>query len=94
MCYKLELLSEDGYFFLNQCRDIRNNFSSAHPSMARIDDRELINFISRCCKYGITNDYSLQGVNVSDLLTSVKGRKLDDDELNVWKQRMLLYEIK
>ena len=25
LCYKLELLSEDGYFFLNQCRDIRNN---------------------------------------------------------------------
>lgn len=89
LCYKLELLSEDGYFFLNQCRDIRNNFSSAHPSMARIDDRELINFISRCCKYGITNDYSLQGVNVSDFLSSIKGRKLDDDELNVWKQRLI-----
>lgn len=89
LCYRLELLSEDGYFFLNQCRDIRNNFSSAHPSIAQIDDRELINFISRCCKYGITNDYSLQGVNVSDFLSSIKGRKLDDDELNVWKQRLI-----
>jgi hypothetical protein len=26
LCYKLELLSEDGYFFLSQCREIRNNF--------------------------------------------------------------------
>lgn len=33
LCHKLELLSEEGYFFLNQCRDIRNNFSSAHPSI-------------------------------------------------------------
>lgn len=89
LCYKLELLSEDGYFFLNQCRDIRNNFSSAHPSMAQIDDRELINFISRCCKYGITDDYSLQGVNVSDFLLSVKGRKLDEDELDIWKQKLI-----
>ena len=89
LCYKLELLSEDGYFFLNQCRDIRNNFSSAHPSLAQIDDRELINFISRCCKYGMTNAYSLQGVNVSDFLSSINGRKLDDDELNVWKQRLI-----
>ena len=89
LCYKLELLSEDGYFFLNQCRDIRNNFSSAHPSIARIDDRELINFISRCCKYGITYDYSLQGVNVSDFLNSIKGRKLEDEELNIWKQRLI-----
>ncbi|MBC3798096.1 hypothetical protein [Acetobacterium tundrae] len=89
MCYKLELLSEDGYFFLNQCRDIRNNFSSAHPSIAQIDDRELINFISRCCKYGITNDYLLQGVHVSDFLSSIKGRKLDEDELEIWKQRLI-----
>lgn len=88
LCYKLELLSEDGYFFLNQCRDIRNNFSSAHPSIAQIDDRELINFISRCCKYGLTNDYSLQGVKVSDLISSIKARKMDDDELEVWKQRL------
>lgn len=89
LCYKLQILSEDGYYFLNQCRDIRNNFSSAHPSIARIDDRELINFISRCCKYGITTDYSMQGINVSDFLSSVKGRKLDEDELAVWKQRLI-----
>lgn len=88
LCYKLELLSEDGYFFLSQCRDIRNNFLSAHPSIAQIDDRELINFISRCCKYGITDDYSLQGVNVSDFLSSIKGRKLDEDELRVWRQKL------
>lgn len=83
LCYKLQLLSEDGYFFLNQCRDIRNNFSSAHPSIARIDDRELITFISRCCKYGITEDYSLQGVNVPDFLSAIKGRKLEEEELNI-----------
>lgn len=89
LCYKLQILSEDGYFFLNQCRDIRNNFSTAHPSMARIDDRELINFISRCCKYGITTDYSMQGVNVSDFLSSITGRKLDEDELSIWEQKLI-----
>lgn len=89
LCYKLELLSEEGYFFLNQCRDIRNNFSSAHPGIAQIDDRELINFISRCCKYGITNDYSLQGIDVSDFISSIKSGKLDDNELYVWKQRLI-----
>ncbi|MFT9056424.1 MAG: hypothetical protein ABF449_07340, partial [Ethanoligenens sp.] len=57
LCYKLELLSEEGFYFLSQCRDLRNNFSTAHPSIAQIDDRELINFISRCCKYGLTEDY-------------------------------------
>lgn len=88
LCYKLELLSEDGYFFLNQCRDIRNNFSSAHPSIAQIDDRELVNFISRCCKYGITYDYTLVGVNVSDLIASLKGRRMDEDELSIWNEKL------
>lgn len=88
LCYKIQLLSEEGYFFLNQCREIRNNFSVAHPSVAEIDDRELINFISRCCKYGITNDYSVKGVNIADFLGAVKGRKLDEDELGAWAQRL------
>lgn len=88
LCYKLKLLSEDGYFLLNQCRDIRNNFSSAHPSMARIDDRELIVFISRCCKYGIGDDYALKGIDVPGFLSSIKGRKLSSDEIDIWVQNL------
>lgn len=89
LCYKLQLLSEDGYLFLNQCRDMRNNFSSAHPSIAKIDDRELINFISRCCKYGLTNEISLMGIDVSDFYTSVKGHKLEEGEIEFWKHKFL-----
>lgn len=88
ICYKLELLSEEGYYFLNQNRDIRNNFSVAHPNIARIDDRELINFISRCCKYGITEDYSLIGINVSDFVSSIKARKLSEEELTYWEEKL------
>lgn len=88
ICYKLELLSEEGYFFLNQCRDIRNNFSSAHPSIAQIDDRELINFISRCCKYGITSDYRLRGINISEFILSIKANKFDDIQINEWVSRL------
>lgn len=89
LCYKLELLSEEGYFFLNQCRDIRNNFSSAHPSIAQIDDRELINFISRCCKHGISSDYVLQGINISDFIKSIKSNKLNEDGIEFWKEKII-----
>ncbi len=88
LCRKLELLSEEGYFFLNQCRDIRNNFSSAHPSIAPIDDRELINFISRCCKYGINNDYILQGIHITDFIDTIKGNKLGNDAINSWVEKL------
>lgn len=36
----------------------------------------------------MTNDYALQGVNVSDFISSIKGRKLDEDELDIWQQRL------
>ena len=88
LCYKIQLLSEEGFFFLNQCRDIRNNFSTAHPSIAQIDDRELIIFISRCCKYGITDDYSVQGIKIPDFIEAVKGHTLDDSTLEVWAQKL------
>jgi len=88
ICYKLELLSQEGFFFLNQCRDIRNNFSTAHPSIAQIDDRELINFISRCCKYGITEDYKLSGLNISDFITAIKSYKFEEVQINEWVNRL------
>ncbi len=89
LCHKLELLSEEGYFFLNQCRDIRNNFSSAHPSIAQIDDRELINFISRCCKHGISADYVLQGINIGDFISAIKSNKFNDNAIDFWKERVI-----
>ena len=85
LCHKLELLSEDGYFFLNQCRDIRNNFSSAHPSIAQIDDRELISFISRCCKHGISSDYTLQGINIAEFINTIKGNNLSQSAIDAWE---------
>lgn len=89
LCHKLELLSEEGYFFLNQCRDIRNNFSSAHPSIAQIDDRELINFISRCCKHGISADYVLQGIKIGEFIGAIKSKKFDSNGIGFWKERVV-----
>lgn len=102
ICYKLELLSEEGYFLLGHCRDMRNNFSTAHPSIGNIDDRELLVFISRCCKYGLNSDCNLTGINLNDFLSSVKSNKLDDYQINEWisrlentfpAQRQMLYPI-
>lgn len=88
LCYKLELLSQDGFFFLSQCREIRNNFSAAHPTMGQIDDSELINFVSRCCKYGLTEDYICVNINTPDFIKSVKNGKLDDESIDEWVKRL------
>jgi hypothetical protein len=37
LCLSLNLITEDGHFFLDQSRDVRNNFSAAHPPMGGLD---------------------------------------------------------
>ena len=32
LCLKLNLIGDDDFFFLDQCRATRNNFSAAHPA--------------------------------------------------------------
>src|SRR5690606_14064422 len=53
---ELGLLSEDSYFFLNHCREIRNNYSSAHPSNTMLDGAELNYFIHQCVKQVLSNE--------------------------------------
>ncbi len=44
LCLKLNIIDEDGFFFLDQCRDVRNNFSAAHPTLGKVNDREFTAF--------------------------------------------------
>jgi len=88
LCLKLNLISEDGYFLLDQCRDVRNNFSAAHPPMGTIDDYEFLQFISRCAKYALSNDRNPQGVNPSAFIGALKADRFTDGQKEEWKQRL------
>lgn len=102
LCLQLNLLNEEGFFYLDQCRDIRNNFSAAHPAIGDIDDTELISFLNRCVKYAIGDSSNPKGVDVSSLILSVKGNRFTDDQLNGWitlirathdAQRVLIFNM-
>lgn len=88
LCLKLNLISEEGYFFLDQCRDIRNNFSAAHPNIALIDDRELISFISRCGKYALSTTVNLRGVEINTFIFAIKGGRFNQSQLDTWIERL------
>ena len=88
LCLKLNLVTEDGYFFLDQCRDIRNNFSVAHPVVGKIDDHEFIGFANRCAKYALGDEHNPVGVDISSFMTAVKGIKFSEDQKNQWVQRI------
>lgn len=88
LCLKLNLISEEGYFFLDQCRDIRNNFSAAHPNVILIDDRELISFINRCGKYALSSSTNVRGVEISSFMSAIKGDKFTIAQLDTWVERL------
>lgn len=88
LCLKLGLISEDGFFFLNQCRETRNNFSAAHPTIGNINDREFIIFLNRCARYALSADAFPKGIDVSAFISAVRGTRFSELQLDTWLQRL------
>jgi hypothetical protein len=80
LCLKLNLVDEDGYFFLDQCRDVRNNFSAAHPTIGSINDREFTTFLNRCVRYALADAASPKGVDIGAFISAVKGPRFIENQ--------------
>ena len=88
LCLKLNLITEDGYFFLDQCRGTRNNFSAAHPAIGKINDREFITFLNRCVRYALLDESPLIGVDFSAFITAIKGSRFTEGQCDAWVARL------
>ena len=88
LCLKHNLVSEDAFFFLDQCRDTRNNFSSAHPPMGTIDDDEFIVFLKRCAKFALSDTSNPTGVDMQALIRGVKHARFLTEQITEWAQRI------
>ena len=88
LCLKLNLVSEEGYGLLDQCRELRNNFSAAHPAAGLLDDYEFLNFLNRCAKYALSEEPNPIGVDLVALIGVAKGNQMLPDQRLVWKTRI------
>lgn len=88
LCLKLNIIDEDGFFFLDQCRDVRNNFSAAHPTMGTVNDREFTTFLNRCVRYALADSASPRGVEISAFISAVKGSRFNEQQCQIWTQRL------
>jgi len=88
LCLKLNLVNEDGFFFLDQCRDVRNNFSAAHPTIGTVNDREFTTFLNRCVRYALADASSPKGVDIGAFISAVKGGRFNANQKDVWVQRL------
>lgn len=88
LCLKLNLVDEDGFFFLDQCRDVRNNFSAAHPTIGKVNDREFTTFLNRCVRYALADASSPKGVDIGAFIAAVKTARFTANQKDIWVQRL------
>jgi len=84
LCLELNLITEEGYFKLDQCRAIRNSFSAAHPAMGALDEDEVVNFISRCAREALSDVNVPAGVNFNELIVAIKAGPFNTDQTSYW----------
>lgn len=89
LCLKLNLVDEDGFFFLDQCRDVRNNFSAAHPTIGTVNDREFTTFLNRCVRYALADASSPKGVDIGAFIGAVKAARFNANQQDIWVQRLI-----
>ena len=88
LCLKLNLISETGFFMLNQCRDIRNNFSAAHPTIDTLDEYEFINFLNRCSHHALSDDQNSAGVDIKAFMQAINTGSFTPEQLSFWCERI------
>ena len=88
LCLKLNLISETGYFMLDQCRDIRNNFSAAHPVIGNIDEYEFISFLNRCSRHALSDEQNTAGVDIKEFMTALNAAGFSQEQMQIWCQRI------
>ena len=87
LCLRLNLITDQDFFFLDQCRCTRNSYSVAHPSGGDIDEDELLNFISRCQKHALSSTQNPRGVDTRQLLVALKSSRFTTAQLEEWADR-------
>ncbi len=88
LCLKLNLISEDGWFLLDQCRDVRNNFSAAHPSMGALDEDEVLSFLNRVAKHALANERNPRGVDIQAFISAIKIARFNEVQFETWRARI------
>jgi len=89
LCLSLNLITEDAHFFLDQCRDIRNNFSSAHPPMGNLDSYEFISYLNRVTKYALAQSNNPKGVDTQRFIAAIKFARFNLEQEATWAERVL-----
>ena len=69
---------------LDQCRDIRNNFSAAHPAVGTLDEYEFINFLNRCNRHALSEDQNTTAVDIREFMDAINAGSFSSEQFDIW----------
>ncbi|WP_218945302.1 hypothetical protein [Acinetobacter sp. YH12239] len=81
---ELNIIDEQGFFFLSQARATRNNYSAAHPSLQMIDEFELMAFANRCIENALANPINHTGLDIPSFIQTIKNPSFAAIQYNYW----------
>lgn len=79
-CLALGIISKEAHFFLDHCREIRNQFSAAHMASTDLDNIETGNYIKNCVKYVLGHDLPPAGFSIKEFRDHIADPNVDLDE--------------
>ena len=88
LCHNLNLISEDAHFRLNQCREIRNHFSAAHPPIGPLSEYEVQNFINIVLTYAWSSEENPKGIDILELIRAIKNGRFSEEQMRHWQERI------
>ncbi len=79
-CFLLGIIGKEAYFYLDHCREVRNQYSAAHMTSAELDLMETGNFIKNCIKYSLGHDLPAAGFSLKEFLDYIAQPDVHVDE--------------
>lgn len=73
---------------MDQCRDVRNNFSAAHPTIGSVDEYEFIALLNRCTKHALSNEHNATGVDIKELTAALSNGPFAPEQYQILEQRI------
>jgi hypothetical protein len=88
LCFRLNLITADARFALNQARELRNNYSSAHPAMGEVTRFDVAQFLSRCIDHAIIDADDIRGLDLAALIKAMQRGPFTNDQILEWSNRI------
>lgn len=92
-CHKLNIISNNGFDKLNECRENRNLYSAAHPTTQLNNkkrfDFDFVSFLELCVYYAFIGKQNSTAINIEEFVKFINSRSTESEQINHWNEQVV-----